>query len=836
MIGSGKSMSLKRQRSGGRANGKKLTVALKRKSAGTCLTCEAGATQLLCGRPWRCLIGSQCQHVPGACVSAMHLRLRPADCHVRLPLAFHASATPRTTPHPCTGQPSLPDDFEEASWTKLSELVSAVQTSSPIAHSRQELYQAVEDMCKHKMAGSLYTRLQLKCQSHVAKVVHLLSAVQGTGAPLLQAVAEAWKQHKQQMLLIRQVFMYLDRTYMAASTPHSTLWAMGLHQFGEVWRQEEGVRRRTTRAVLDALMASRTGEAVDLATLAVVVRMQQAVGLFSLDVQPELLEEAAAYYKGEGGSRCASLSLPAYCKYVAGSLRHEAEVGGRVLPTSTCEALAALIDKHCLEAHKDTMLATGFVDLMTTVLNKRPGAGEDLALLHSLFSRLGSDALLDLRRSFQSVMTETAKALVEKDGNEKELVSSLLALKEDCNVIVVDSFRGSSAFAGAVKAAFETAVNSRSRSFPKLLAKFVDGKLRVGNKTESEEQVERLLEKVMVLFRACSSKDVFQAFYRKDLAKRLLLDRSASSSLERGFLELLKMDCGPVFTAKMEGMFSDMDTSAQLLEVYKATAECSACEAATGIKSEVRVLTGGHWPAYPVLPSLILTPELKQCTEAFEAFYKGKVGDKRKLVWQHALTHAVLRAVFPSGRKELSVSLYQALVLLQWNDEEVQRVGAGEGAGPDGITFRELQARTGLTEEEAKRAMMSMVIGKVRVLTKAPAVKSVKPTDVISYNAEFKSKMARLKINQLQLRETKKEVAETEEWVVKERQFKVDAAIVRIMKSRQTLSHSQLVSSVVQALPFEVQPTDIKKRIQSLIGRDYLERDEDDPMVYIYLA
>jgi hypothetical protein len=37
--------------------------------------------------------------------------------------------------------------------------------------------------------------------------------------------------------------------------------------------------------------------------------------------------------------------------------------------------------------------------------------------------------------------------------------------------------------------------------------------------------VEALLDRVMVLFRYVGSKDVFEAFYKKDLAKRLLLGK-----------------------------------------------------------------------------------------------------------------------------------------------------------------------------------------------------------------------------------------------------------------------------------------------------------------------
>ena len=46
-------------------------------------------------------------------------------------------------------------------------------------------------------------------------------------------------------------------------------------------------------------------------------------------------------------------------------------------------------------------------------------------------------------------------------------------------------------------------------------AKFVDGKLRAGNKEATEDELERLLDKIMVLFRFIHGKDVFEAFYKK---------------------------------------------------------------------------------------------------------------------------------------------------------------------------------------------------------------------------------------------------------------------------------------------------------------------------------
>lgn len=71
-----------------------------------------------------------------------------------------------------------------------------------------------------------------------------------------------------------------------------------------------------------------------------------------------------------------------------------------------------------------------------------------------------------------------------------------------------------------------------------------------------------------------------------------------------------------------------------------------------------------------------------------------------------------------------------------------------------------------------------------------------------------------------------------------ERKFKVDAAIVRIMKARKRLHANELVAEVVQQLQKQFQPDAklVKRCIESLLEREYLDRDADDQNVFIYQA
>lgn len=88
--------------------------------------------------------------------------------------------------------------------------------------------------------------------------------------------------------------------------------------------------------------------------------------------------------------------------------------------------------------------------------------------------------------------------------------------------------------------------------------------------------------------------------------------------------------------------------------------------------------------------------------------------------------------------------------------------------------------------------------------------------------------------------------------IEEERKHLMEACLVRVMKSRKELHHNQLVTEVsapdwrafsnpeqaTEALKdrFVPTPNDLKKRIESLIERDYLERSSQDRKVYKYLA
>lgn len=402
------------------------------------------------------------------------------------------------------------------------------------------------------------------------------------------------------------------------------------------------------------------------------------------------------------------------------------------------------------------------------------------------------------------------------------MVSELLAFNATLDETLKFAFSNSESLLHTLNSAFESFINVRQHKPAELIAKFVDAQLRSGNKTATDEELESLLDRVLILFRYIQGKDVFEAFYKRDLAKRLLLSRSASFDAEKSMLTKLKTECGAGFTSKLEGMFKDMDLSRDFM---KSFAESSKYRRGIhdNIELHVSVLTQGYWPTYPPT-QLNLPNNLTGYQDTFKAFYLSKHSG-RVLQWQNSLGHCVLKANFPRGKKELVVSLYQVVVLLMFNN-----------VGDRIVPFSEIKDVTGIEEKELKRTLLSLACGKVRVLLKEPKGRDVEYSDTFAFNAGFTHNLFRLKVNAIQLKETAEENTATAENVFQDRRWQVDAAIVRIMKTRKSLSHTLLLAELFSQLKFPVQTFDLKKRIESLIDQDYLERDKTDPTIYNYLA
>ncbi|KAI8568421.1 hypothetical protein RHMOL_Rhmol02G0197900 [Rhododendron molle] len=741
-------------------------------------------------------------------------------------------------------KPTLPANFEENTWATLKSAISAIFLKQPDPCDLEKLYQAVNDLCLHKMGGSLYQRIEKECEAHISGALQSLVGQSEDLVVFLSLVEKCWQDFCDQMLMIRGIALYLDRTYVKQAPSMRSLWDMGLQLFRKHLSLAGEVEHKTVFGLLKMIESERLGEAVDRTLLNHLLKMFTALGIYSESFEKPFLEQTSEFYAAEGVKYMQQSDVPDYLKHVEIRLHEEHERCVIYLDANTRKPLVATAERQLLERHISAILDKGFVMLMDG------NRIEDLQRVYLLFSRV--NAVESLRQALSSYIRKTGQGIVMDEEKDKDMVSCLLEFKASLDTIWEESFTKNEAFCNTIKDAFEHLINFRQNRPAELIAKFLDERLRAGNKGTSEEELEGTLDKVLVLFRFIQGKDVFEAFYKKDLAKRLLLGKTASIDAEKSMISKLKTECGSQFTNKLEGMFKDIELSKEINESFKQSSQART-KLPSGIEMSVHVLTTGYWPTYPPMDVRlphelnlyqVLHKSMTSCfwvpfilfiglpgmffcfcflsQDIFKEFYLSKYSGRR-LMWQNSLGHCVLKAEFPKGKKELAVSLFQTVVLMLFNDAQT-------------LSFQDIKDSTSIEDKELRRTLQSLACGKVRVLQKVPKGREVEDDDSFEFNEGFTAPLYRIKVNAIQMKETVEENTSTTERVFQDRQYQVDAAIVRIMKTRKVLSHTLLITELFQQLKFPIKPADLKKRIESLIDREYLERDKNNPQIYNYLA
>jgi len=542
--------------------------------------------------------------------------------------------------------------------------------------------------------------------------------------------------------------------------------------------------------------------------------MLQDLQIYHLMFETRFIVETESFYNEEGTIHRNGMEVHDYLQHAEKRIEQEKDLCITCMDTNTLPRLVACLEKQLIAAHITPLLTKGLGYLI------EENRTEDLKRFYKLLKPV-ENGTATLCTHFNTHVKAVASTIVLDVDGEGMMVQKLLDLKEKLDNIVTNCCNSDTEFSESLREAFESSVNKRQNKPAELIAKYVDSKMRSGNKESSESDLERILDRIMIIFRFIHGKDVFEAFYKKDLAKRLLVGKSASVDAEKSMLSKLKQECGGMFTSKLEGMFKDMNHSKELSPQFRQHLSTKSDLSDISIDLNVNILTMGYWPTYAPM-EVRMPPDMFRLQECFRNFYLSKHSG-RKLTFQSTLGHCVIKSKFKHGNKELLVSLFQTLVLLLYNEQ-------------DSFSYQQIGEATGIQQAELKRTLQSLACGKARVLQKLPKGKEVNDGDKFHYNTEFKHRLIRIKINQIQMKESIQENSDTRERVFQDRQYQVDAAIVRIMKTRKSLSHQLLISELYQQLKFPLKATDIKKRIESLIERDYMERDKDSTNLYHYVA
>ncbi|CAK5283558.1 unnamed protein product [Mycena citricolor] len=700
------------------------------------------------------------------------------------------------------------------------------------------------------VGADLYGKLEVYLTTYLEPVLQRglshtpLSKFLAADVAFLRFYASAWDAYTTGANYLNRLFAYLNRYWVKRERDEGKknilpVYTLALAQ----WHAHlfTPLQDALASAVLRVIVAQRDGAEVDgsEALLKRVVNSFVSLGLDTANLNTECLDvyrgafegafidASEAYYAAESNRFLASGSVPEYLVRVETRLREEDERVTRYLHEKTRKDLITRCESVLLRAHAPK-LWEAFLGLLAD------DKDDDLQRMYALLARI-PDGLEPLRKKFEAYVKSAGCAAVDtlvagKDGEEvdpKAYTDALLSVHTRNAAIVQRSFRAEAGFAAALDKACREFVNrnaatgSSASKSPELLAKYTDSLLRKSNKAE-EEDVEGALARVMILFKYLEDKDVFQTFYSTKLSKRLIHGASASDEAEAGMIAKLKEACGFEYTNKLQRMFTDMSLSKDLTDAFKDRS--TAHEQDAGFS--VLVLGTNFWPFTPPPQDLLLPPELLGTYERFTRYYQTKHSG-RKLTWMYNYSKNELRTNYTTGQKYiLMTSTYQATVLLQYNRT-------------DTLSFKELEAATGITGPGILSQVLNILV-KARVLVCDDPDAEDGQYDL---NPGFKSKKIRINLNQVIRASSDKagaqsEASEVMKTVDEDRKYVIQATIVRIMKARKTLKNQALIQEVIAQISTRFAPKipDIKKAIETLLEKEYIERVEGSKDVWAYVA
>jgi cullin 1 len=217
----------------------------------------------------------------------------------------------------------------------------------------------------------------------------------------------------------------------------------------------------------------------------------------------------------------------------------------------------------------------------------------------------------------------------------------------------------------------------------------------------------------------------------------------------------------------------------------------------------VQVLTTGNWPTYKN-PQITLPAVMQKRVDSFATFYDTEKPSAR-LSWYYTQGNCSVKAQLGKKKYDLDVTTLQAAALACFNDQE-------------SLTYNELLNKLNLTPEILKPIMHSLCCGKHKVVAKNPASNKIKEDDVFEPNKKFASPNLKVKIPMASL-ESNVNMKKVEE----DRSHTIEAAIVRIMKSRKTLAHQTLISDVLTQLSYFKPTSKVSVALCSLLFPLYLK-------------
>jgi len=692
----------------------------------------------------------------------------------------------------------------------------------------------------------LYKRLENFLKNYLDAL--LVSRNNQVDDDLLRYYNKCWEEYKFSSKVLNGICQYLNRHWVKRECEESIKGRYEVYQLALViWRDNffKKLNDQVTKAVLKLIKKERDGETINTLLISGAIDCYVQLGIneneptTSLSIfsvykehfSNKFIEETREYYQVESQEFLQQNSVTEYMRKCEQRLAEENKRVKTYLNETTKAELDACVEKQLIENHLE-LFYTEFQNLLNDNKN------EDLARMYQLVNRV-PNGLEELKKLLEKHIADQGKSAIERCGeaaasDPKLYVSTILEVHKKHAELTQISFSNDPGFVAALDKACRQFINKNkvtddaknTNKSPELLVKYCDSLLKKSSKNPEESELEELLNSIMVVFKYIDDKDVFQRYYSRFLAKRLVNNVSASEFAEELMISKLKQACGFEYTNKLQRMFQDITPYSKIIN-EKFRQWIKDKDKNLGLDFSIQVLGTVSWP-FTNQHEFSLPQELERSVQTFTEFYQQQHSG-RKLTWLYNYSKGELMTHCFKNKYTLQASTLQMALLLQFNQSEK-------------LTIKQLMESAQITQQDQNilyQVVQILLKCKLLVCDESTLKEDKKDneglheqTELMIYK-EYKFKKFRVNINVPLKNEVKIEQNRMEKEIDETRNSAVQAAIVRIMKMRKTLNHNDLLQEIINqqaTIRFTPNVPLIKKCIGILIEKEYLEREKNEDM------
>ena len=392
-----------------------------------------------------------------------------------------------------------------------------------------------------------------------------------------------------------------------------------------------------------------------------------------------------------------------------------------------------------------------------------------------------------------------------------------------------------------IKLNFEKLIN-KYENFIERFVKIIHEEIKISIKNKNNSKVLEFKEKFLCIYKFINDKDLFELEYRKYLSKRLLRNSSMIKETELEFFNILQRESGYNYVKKIELMIKDIHISQDLTREYKES--YLQKNSNDNFNFIVKIINLEDWPVENInfinnkfknskdivkLQTINIPSIMDKYITQFTNFYYSKFRN-RQIIWIHEYSWAEIKFRMKNKEYTLIVSSFQMTILFYFNKKKLHSI-------------KDICSFLGINPNDNERYLIlvnyliPLLKSDLLILENNKKYDNISLTDFISLNQNFCYNDNKINLN-YKLEKINEEIKETEisHFIMEDRKMLIDAATYRILKNKKEMNYDDMKIEIIKAVENYFIPKDelICTRLDNLVGRGLIIRDQIDPNKYFY--